>query len=253
MKLPQQQGVNLIFQLCGSVVNGSTNCPIDITVNGHEIVKGFDPHIVSFYDMVLSVSADYLQAGDNENGFSIVDQLEGGVRLLDVRLKVKKNGSNYEFVTCHGDFGSYSGVNEYHSFLSLMDGCKQFLSSYNTEMILMSLKIDDWNGLSGESNQVLRSLAGLLATYPTTSSKNIPTLGSIRGKIHLFNRISDDLSLGTPIWWKDNTAGSFAYHNSNRLHDVYVQDQYKNLPNFGYEDMKLNLVTSAFAEKQFGV
>lgn len=317
LKLPQKQGVNLIFQLCSSAVQGSTNCPIDITVNGHEIVKGFDPHIMTFYDMVWPISAEYLQAGDNEirmtlsggyskvfmryaivdlnvvstdeknwlsrisdstiiseinipgthdsaainttiktpyacHRYSITDQLEGDVRLLDVRLKIKKNGSNYEFVTCHGDFGSFSGVNEYQSFSSLMDECKQFLLRNNTEMILMSLKVDDWNGLSGEKLQILNALASLLATYPTISSQDLPSLGSIRGNIFLFNRISSDLKLGTPISWSDNTTGSWAYGSPNRLYKIYVQDQYKDLPNFGATGVKLNLVTSAFAQKQPG-
>ncbi|WP_300543993.1 hypothetical protein [Maricaulis sp.] len=314
LKLDQQQGVNLIFQLCSSIVNGTTNCPISITVNGQLLVTGFDPHITSFYDMVWSVPASMLKAGDNEivlkliggnskvfmryaivdlhttdtsasnwlqsiddslplgninlpgthdsaainttihtpyacHRFSITDQLNGGVRLLDVRLKVQKTGSTYSFVTCHGDLGSSTGVNEYQSFTSLMDECKTFLASNTSEMVVMTLKVDDWNGYNGDSTNVLNALADVLSAYPVTSSSDMQTLGSVRSKIVLYNRINSDLRLGVPIGWSDNTSGSAAYGNSNRNFSVYVQDQYKGLPTFGANGVKTNLVTSAFGKK----
>ncbi len=313
LKLAQKQGVNLIFQLCSSTVNGTSNCPISITVNGQLLVSGFDPHITSFYDMVWSVPAKMLQAGDNAivlkliggntkvfmryaivdlhttdtqasnwlqaiedsrsigklnlpgthdsaainttistpyacHRFSITDQLNGGVRLLDVRLKVLKSSGVYSFVTCHGDLGSSSGINEYQSFTSLMDECKAFLASNASEMVVMSLKVDDWNGYSGDATSVLNTLASVLSAYPVTSSSTLQTLGSVRSMIVLLNRINDSLSLGVPVGWSDNTSGSAAHANANRSFSVYVQDQYKGLPTFGANGVKTNLVTSAFAQ-----
>lgn len=315
LRLSQKQGVNLIFQLCSSVVNGVSNCPINIIVNGQLLVSGFDPHIINFYDMVWSVPAAMLNTGDNEiilkliggntkvfmryaivdlglaptneknwlsfvsdsmsigdinlpgthdsaainstintpyacHRFSITDQLGGGVRLFDIRLKVKMNDNKYTFVTCHGDIGSYSGINEYQSFPSLMDECKNFLAAYGSEMIVMSLKVDDWNGYNSDAVNVLNALYALISTYPITSSRDIQRLGDVRGKIVLINRINSDLHFGVPIGWNDNTSGSFANGNNNRGFDVYVQDQYKGLPIFGSNDYKLNLVTSAFGKKQ---
>lgn len=315
LNLPKKQGVNLIFQLCSSTLNGTSNCPINITVNGQLLVSGFDPHIYNFYDMVWSVSADMLQAGNNEiilklvggstkvfmryaivdiydkpvsnrnwlsnisdsvligdinlpgthdsaainttihtpyacHCLSITEQLNGGIRVLDVRLKVTKSGNQYEFVTCHGDFGSSSGVNEYQAFPSLLDECKSFLGSNSTEVILMSLKVDDWSTYRGDYTNVLNALNTLLSSYPTDSSKDMPSLGNVRGKIFLYNRINDDLRFGVPISWNDNTSGSYANSSPNRSYNVYVQDQYKDLPTFGANEVKFNLVTDAFTKKK---
>jgi hypothetical protein len=75
----------------------------------------------------------------------ITQQLESGVRVLDVRIKIKGTYDNLSFVTCHGSFGGRINMNEYQSLPSLLDECKSFLQSHNTETILMSVKIDDWN------------------------------------------------------------------------------------------------------------
>lgn len=313
--LPKKQGVNLIFQLCSSTVNGTSNCPINITINGQLFVSGFDPHNYTFYDMVWSVPKEMLHDGNNEivlvlvggstkvfmryaivdiyeepvnkmnwlstisdsvpigdinlpgthdsaainttihtpyacHYTSITEQLSGGIRILDVRLKVKKNGNKYEFVTCHGDIGSSAEINEYQTFPSLLDECKNFLISNASEVIIMSLKIDDWSTYDGDSAVVLNALNSLLSSYPTNSSKVMPSLGDVRGKIFLYNRINDDLRFGVPISWTDNTSGSYANPSLNRSYNVYVQDQYKNLPTFGANQVKFNLVTDAFTKKK---
>jgi len=315
LSLPQQQGINLVLQLCSSIYNGVMNCPISISVNGNLLVSAFDPHIDDFYDMVWSVPASMLNAGNNEiivtliggtskvflryaivdlaasssnhatwlsgmpdstlisdinlpgthdsaainssvhtpyacHRYSITDQLKGGVRLLDVRLKVQGSSGNYGFVTCHGAIGSSTGINEYQSFPSLLDECRNFLLSSPTEMVVMSLKIDDWNGSEGDASNVCSAIASLFSGYPTSQSASIPTLGAVRGKIWLFSRISQVTQLGVPIAWQDNTSGSFAYQNPNRSFNVYVQDQYQGLPNFGSVSYKLNLVTATFGQKQ---
>ncbi|WP_138429826.1 phosphatidylinositol-specific phospholipase C domain-containing protein [Fodinibius saliphilus] len=317
LELPKKQGVNLIFQLCSATVHGKSNCPIDITVNGELLVSSFDPHIDHFYDMVWSVPADMLKAGDNEivmklvgghtkvfmkyaivdiydtptgknnwlagisdsksiaeinlpgthdsaainttvhtpyacHNMSITDQLNGGIRVLDVRLKVNKKDGKYKFITCHGDIGSSTGVNEYQSFPTLLDECKNFLNNNGSETVIMSLKIDDWAGHDGDQSNVLKALEKLLSSYPTATSKILPQLGDIRGKIFLYNRINDQLRFGAPVRWPDATSGAYAKSYSNRSYKVYVQDKYKGLPIFGAESTKLNLVTEAFAKKKKG-
>lgn len=66
LQLPSQQGAVLIYEFCSSTVNGQSNCPITITVNGQAIVSGFDPHNPNFYGVAWYVSASLLQAGANE-------------------------------------------------------------------------------------------------------------------------------------------------------------------------------------------
>ncbi|WP_159659593.1 hypothetical protein [Alcanivorax xiamenensis] len=69
--------------------------------------------------------------------FSVTDQLRGGIRLMDVRLKVKKSEEGrYEFTTCHGNLGSGIGLNEFQSFPSLLQEFRSFLEAHGTETVL---------------------------------------------------------------------------------------------------------------------
>lgn len=176
---------------------------------------------------------------------SVIDQLRYGIRLLDVRLKMITDGANFSFVTCHGD----TSINEYQGFPSLMDECKSFLSTYPSETIVMSLKVDDWYNSGSNQPNALNALKTLLHTYPVTTSASLQKLMDVRGKIVLFNRINLDLELGTPISLPDNTEGANLNNSTNRYFSVYVQDKYQGLSTFGSVDEKLGLVTDAFQKK----
>lgn len=179
--------------------------------------------------------------------YTITNQLMYGIRLLDVRIKVYEKSSVYTFYTCHGDIGA----NTYQSLISLMDECKNFLTINGSEAIIMSIKIDDWNGATNRA-AALNALTSLLNSYPVYKSRDMPQLQQVRGKIFLYNRINDDLSLGAPISWSDNTSGSYASNSSNRKYNVYVQDKYKDLPTIAPTAEKFKLVIDAFAQKKTG-
>lgn len=164
---------------------------------------------------------------------SITEQLIGGVRLFDIRLKVKKDScNNYYFVTCHGDFGSFFELNEYAPFKSVMDEFIEFLEMHNTETIIMSLKMDDWNGFN-DKVKIYCALKCVLDSYNPFiyKSSSLPSLGSVRGKIFVFNRMSDNnnAGIGCTIDWKDNTDGSNAFQHSSRNFSVFVQDKYTDI------------------------
>jgi hypothetical protein len=183
--------------------------------------------------------------------YSITDQLKYGIRLLDVRLQISQNGSTFLFMTCHGALGSGVGMNTYQSFPSLLDECKAFLDNHRGEVVLMSLKVDDWSNTTTKPS-ALTALDALLRNYPTIMQPSIPNLGSVRGKIFLFNRIDDTLRFGTPISWSNNTNGSYAQSSSNRSYNVYVQDRYEGLPLIGANGKKFDLVKDAFLRKRGG-
>jgi hypothetical protein len=185
------------------------------------------------------------------HNYSITDQLRYGIRLLDVRLQISQKGSTFTFMTCHGDIGSIIKMNTYQSFPSLLEECKAFLGSHSGEVVLMSLKVDDWSDTIDKS-AALSALASLLKQYPTTAQASLPTLGAVRGKIFLYNRINDSLDLGVPICWSPNTDGSYAKASPNRSYKVYVQDRYKGLPTIGANGVKYDLVTKAFLQKKSG-
>ncbi|HEX6903073.1 MAG TPA: hypothetical protein VF789_25370 [Thermoanaerobaculia bacterium] len=188
---------------------------------------------------------------------SITNQLKYGIRLLDVRLQISQDGNELKFMTCHGDWGSSIGMNTFQSLPSLLDECKAFLGNHSGEVILLSLKVDDWSNTS-DTDGALAELARLLRQYPTTAQARIPQLGDVRGKIFLYNRINESLSLGVPIDWNDNTGGSYDRFsdpdswNSNRSCKVYVQDRYKDLSTIDSVQEKFELVKNAFLNKKDG-
>jgi hypothetical protein len=164
---------------------------------------------------------------------SITQQLYGGIRLLDVRLKVhKRSGGSAEgqplpggllsFHTCHGRIGR----NTFQSLSSLLDECRRFLSAHHSEFVVLLLKIDDWSNAGPHAGEALAALAALLRHYPILSGAAQPTLGAVRGKLLLYNRINDDPVLGTPIGWASDTAGAAAYPSRGRDYAVWVQDRY---------------------------
>ena len=183
---------------------------------------------------------------------TITDQLESGIRLLDIRLKPKRRRNTYYFITCHGHLGRF-GANEFQSLRSALEECTTFLKTNPTETIIITLQIDDYRQVRSKNDpQILQTLEAYLNDLPKTHPPNIPTLSECRGKVFLINRINDNPALGVPLNIPDNTPGTILTATKDRRYEVYVQDQYKNLPTGHRETYKLNLVTKAFQHKRPG-
>lgn len=182
----------------------------------------------------------------------ITKQLTSGIRLLDVRIKVKVSQDQYTFVTCHGNMLSKYDVNEYQSLPSLLDECKVFLNRYPTETIIMSLKIDDFPK-GGDRDTAYKLLAELLAKYPIQKyNTKLGSLGNSRGKIVLFNRIDSNWEqFGYPIFWADNTTGSYAESGGKRDFQVFVQDYWNTFSIYAAND-KWSYVLNAMRKKKAG-
>lgn len=199
---------------------------------------------------------------------SIANQLEYGIRLLDIRLKIKPDGNSWTFITCHGNldhpsihvpFTNIKLSNEYEPFESVLTTCRNFLKTNDKEVIVMSLKIDDDNAVKWSDLALRRKILDALTAlvhgngnpiYDFTGPKaDMPTLGSARGKIYLLNRIDLNLKLGVPIGWNKPTTGRLAEHEGMRSFTFYVQDKWEGLNFFGSAKQKLGYVTDAFAMK----
>ena len=178
---------------------------------------------------------------------SITEQLEHGVRLLDVRLKFNAKGTTYDIYTCHGDKGFLINMNEFQSLNSLLNECKTFLSTNTSETVLMSLKVDDWNAAktNQEKADALDVLYDLLNNYTTYPSQNLPNLGDIQGQIFLINRINNESRFGFSLNIPNNTSGQLLPKTTNRSFDVYVQDEYTGSSSSG----KLTAIKNAFQHK----
>ncbi|MGX1785824.1 hypothetical protein ACWIGM_03755 [Bosea sp. NPDC055332] len=186
---------------------------------------------------------------------TITQQLDAGVRVLDVRLKVKTSSSGYQFATCHGNRKpeSWPTLNEYQTFESLLTECRNFLDRRPTQFLVMSLKIDDWNNIN--SNEVgpavydaLRAMLG--GGYFVVGRSDIPRLREVQGKIYLINRINSDSTLGVPIAFPDNPKGQWLAHTDYCKFDVFLQDRYEDLQQYDPNAEKLELFMAAARARQ---
>jgi hypothetical protein len=178
---------------------------------------------------------------------TITEQLQGGIRLLDVRIKVVESGGTYVFYTCHGEWLQ----NQYQSLPSLLNECVDFLKAFPTEFIAMSLKIDNLNGLNRDL--AISRLKDLLDPLPVMRSSTAPTLGEVKGKIFLLNRITADLTFGMPVCWTENTPGEWFPACPSRDVRLYVQDRYEKLPfHAALEKLRLFVNTQQVASATTG-
>ncbi len=182
---------------------------------------------------------------------SILQQLNSGIRILDIRLRVNVDPATnaYTFSTCHGSIGSLIRINEYEPFLTVLNTCATFLQTNPTECLIMTLKMDDWSSYENDAVNVLNALNAVLTGYPVFVGGLNSTLDDVRGRIFLLNRIDTSFRFGYPISWRENTNGSFAIDTAQnrQLNLLYVQDQFKSLQD---RSEKINLVTAAFQRKQ---
>ena len=141
---------------------------------------------------------------------SLEDQLNLGVRFLDIRLKEDKN----ELKAVHGF------IDQRASFGSITETIEKFIKDNPSEMIIMSVKEE-----ADPSNSDISfedSLKSYLKSNIYYLNNNLPlTLGEVRGKVILLSRYKDS-SIGVPAYegWLDSC--SFTLPNG-----IYVQDTYK--------------------------
>ncbi|MBO4667005.1 MAG: phosphatidylinositol-specific phospholipase C domain-containing protein, partial [Bacilli bacterium] len=141
---------------------------------------------------------------------SLEDQLNLGVRFLDIRLKEDNN----ELKAIHGF------VDQRCSFKTITGTIEKFIKDNPSEMIIMSIKEEALS--SNSSISFDESLKTYLKNNIYYLNQNLPlTLGEVRGKVILLSRYQNS-SIGIPAFdgWKEST--SFTLPNG-----IYVQDTYK--------------------------
>lgn len=161
---------------------------------------------------------------------SIKDQLDQGIRFLDIRLKPGIDDDNALYIA-HGTF--------YESRFSfagdLMPIIQKFLSKNPSETIIMSIKDDSGIYTSEEHKEYFyNAVLSTIQEYHFHTSDQIPDLKDVRGKVVLFRRFWAPKNLGLPfgfnlygdddkIWPKDKMDG-FEIDGVN----FYVQDKFDN-------------------------
>ena len=142
---------------------------------------------------------------------SITDQLNAGVRFLDIRCR----HINDAFAIHHGQI--YQNLN----FNDVLNSVIGFLNSNPGETVIMSVK-EEYNA-TGNTRSFEATFDSYVAQNPTkwNLGSAIPTLTQARGKIVLFRRFG---ASSTPKGidasnWPDNT--SFSTGNTLRVQDRY--------------------------------
>ena len=141
---------------------------------------------------------------------SLKEQLNLGVRFLDIRLKEDYNSLK----AVHGF------IDQRASFSSISKTVTKFLTEHPSEFIIMSIKEEAEPSNSDISFE--QALKNSIDSPLYLTQSVIPTyVEEIRGKILLLSRYKDS-TIGIPAYegWGDST--SFTLPN-----DIFVQDTYK--------------------------
>lgn len=142
---------------------------------------------------------------------SLKEQLNLGVRFLDIRLKEDKNSLK----AVHGF------IDQKATFKSIDKTISTFLKNHPSEFIIMSIKEE------ADPNESNISFEEALLNYLDNdiylkNQREIPNyISEIRGKVVILSRYKDS-TIGIPAYegWQDST--SFTLPN-----DIYVQDTYQ--------------------------
>jgi 1-phosphatidylinositol phosphodiesterase len=166
------------------------------------------------HDSGARVDAPVVSGTAKTQDLSIAEQLNAGVRFLDIRCRHIDNS----FAIHHGAI--YQNLN----FDDVLNACYVFLNSHPSETIIMSVKEEY------DASNTTRSFEQTFDSYVQKNSSkwdlgaNIPTLGDVRGKIKLLRRFSSGSTKGiNAAPWADNTT--FDINNSGV--QLKVQDYYK--------------------------
>ncbi|MBR3737901.1 MAG: leucine-rich repeat protein, partial [Eubacterium sp.] len=177
---------------------------------------------------------------------TIPQQLDAGVRFLDIRLEGKGEGDNYEAFLTHGDAtivyqGSGHSTSGKYYLDYLIQNVMDWLASHPSETVLICMKRDKGN--ADITTPVYNYIHGRRSDgyYFYGSSYDYrdhwylgggnPTLDEVRGKMVLFNRYNSGAADGgVYIDWPDQ-GGKGSYespcYKENYARNGYIQDHYE--------------------------
>ncbi len=183
------------------------------------------------HDSGARIDAPVVTGTAKTQDLSIAEQLNAGVRFLDIRCRHIDNS----FTIHHGAI--YQNLN----FDDVLNACYAFLENHPSETIIMSVKEEH------DASNTTRSFESTFDSYVQKNPSkwdlgtNIPTLGEVRGKIRLLRRFSAGTAKGiNATSWADNTT----FEINNPGAQLKVQDYYKVTNN----DDKWNSISNLLGE-----
>ena len=171
---------------------------------------------------------------------NITEQLNAGVRFLDVRCEV--DASSHSVKTVHGSTDCWDG-DDYLYLDYVFSAVYSFLASHPSETVLISIKEDDGNnGVPHFTNAIYEYIHGYRSQdnyyfYGTDYNysdhwylgKSVPTLESVRGKCVLFNRFDQYIwnEAGDGVWVDESESGQKTKYND--LEGTFAEPYYSNI------------------------
>ncbi|MBR3149091.1 MAG: leucine-rich repeat protein [Eubacterium sp.] len=187
---------------------------------------------------------------------NITQQLNAGIRFLDIRCEVDPNSLSVK--TVHGETDCWNGDDYYYLDFVFQD-IYNWLDAHPTETVFVCIKEDDGNnGVPKFTNAIYEYIHGYgQGKYFYGESynyhdrwylgKTVPTLGAVRGKCVLFNRfdqyiateaadgvVVDENESGQKIKYNDYSDGDYIepcyvniYSYNTGIGTAHIQDYYK--------------------------
>lgn len=163
-------------------------------------------HDTCSYNVAKIAGAGFVRTQD----LSINDQLNAGIRYLDIRCRHIDN----KFVIHHGSF--YLNLN----FDDVLNMVSSFLKQNPSETILMRVKLVEYKDGDGNTRSYDDTFRDYDARYPNlfwrNNNNNNPSLGIIRGKVVVLRNGLDDTRYGLNL-------GSFIIQDNADVYDFTVK------------------------------
>ena len=164
---------------------------------------------------------------------SVGDQLEAGIRYLDIRLGVEEEGLRL----MHGFTSCKTGPMPRSAPLdldALLEQCYAFLTEHPTETVIFAVKQEHGDESVKEFETALATTIDRDADFWLLTDR-IPTLGEARGKLVLMRRYEDEAGFGAragiPLLWPDQKGHEDTSLNTamtdNGSYDLWVQDRFE--------------------------
>lgn len=187
---------------------------------------------------VVSVPVYALARYTQCQSLSISEQLEAGVRFLDIRIKPGEG-----FPLYHGP------VSLSMKLTDALDQVDNFLAKHKDETVIVCIKSED----DGDRSKLASELKLFLDTRTKTiyMKSVVPTLGKVRGQAVLLNRIFELKDCGIFLYIDDKmTGGKSQNQGDGSTLEFFVQDQYDPSPGFfsSQTRAKRDLVSDAYSK-----
>lgn len=156
------------------------------------------------------------------------DQLNTGIRYLDVRL----NDSKEKMFLCHGPISCLKPDRTTYYYEDLLKECKSFLKKHPSEFIILNIKNEKMkNSILSFDTKIMQETNNILNNNQIFISDTVPKVRDVRGKIVIYKRYFTSTTMQGHLNWQNQSDSKINVELYNRsISDklmAFSQDQYK--------------------------